>query len=224
MAAHTTTCHICENAFTAKSSNSKYCSPKCRKEAKRKADREFMRKWRAKNPERNAERRKREDRDLHRQHTRHWREQHPEEAKAQAKAYRQANRKTEASRQRRWRQSPHGKVAYKEACRKWALRNPETAEELRARRAKAEAEGNATPELIQAKWEASNKACRLYGDPTNPGIRSPDPMSLTVEHKIPITRGGRHDIDNINFAHRVCNSSKGARTTEEYKERQKLAS
>jgi len=183
-----------------------------------------MRKWRAENPEKNAERRKREDPELHKQRSRRWREKHLEEAKAQAKAYRQANRETEAARLRRWRKTPYGKVAYREACRKWALRNPETAGAIRVRRAKAEDEGNATPELIQAKWEASNKACCLCGDPINPGIRSPDPMSLTVEHKIPIARGGRHDIDNIDFAHRVCNSSKGARTTEEYKERQKLAS
>ena len=224
MAAHTTTCHICGSTFSPKSANAKYCSPECRKEAKRKADRESMRKWRAGNPEKNAERRKREDPQLRRQRTLRWREQHPEEAKAQAKAYRQANRETEASRQRRWRQSPYGKVAYREACRKWALRNPEAAGELRARRAKAEAEGNATPDRIQAKWEASNKACCLCGDPINPNLRSPDPMSLTVEHRIPIARGGRHDIDNIDFAHRVCNSSKGARTTEEYMERRKLAS
>lgn len=65
---------------------------------------------------------------------------------------------------------------------------------------------------------------RQPGESINPDLKSPDPMSLTVEHKVPIARGGRHDIDNIDFAHRVCNSSKGARTTEEYMERRKLAS
>lgn len=152
-----------------------------------------------------------------------WRNNNIERAHSAARKYRQENRETEAARQRRWRKTPYGQVAYKEACRKWALRNPEAAGELRARRAKAEAEGNATPELIQAKWEASNKACCLCGDPINPCLRSPDPMSLTVEHKTPVARGGRHDLDNIDFAHRVCNSSKGARTTEEYMERRKLA-
>jgi 5-methylcytosine-specific restriction endonuclease McrA len=49
-------------------------------------------------------------------------------------------------------------------------------------------------------------------------------MSRTIEHLTPITRGGRHDLDNIDFAHYGCNSSKGARTTEEHMERRKLAS
>jgi len=183
-----------------------------------------MRKWRQENPQLNAERRKREDPKLRLQRTLRWREQHPEQAKEWARAYRQANRESEAARQRRWRQSPYGKVAYREANRKWALRHPEAAGEVRARRARAEAEGNATPDLIQAKWEASSGTCCLCGESINPDLKSPDPMSLTVEHKVPIARGGRHDIDNIDFAHRVCNSSKGARTTEEYMERRKLAS
>lgn len=224
MAAHTTTCRTCGSTFTSKSANAKYCSPKCRKEAKRKADREFMRKWRAENPKKNAERRKREDPDTRRQRVKRCRDSNPERAHALAKAYRQANRETEAARQRKWRQSPYGAIAYKDARRRWALRNPETAGEIRVRRAKAEAEGNATPALIQAKWEASSGTCCLCGESINPDLKSPDPMSLTVEHKVPIARGGRHDIDNIDFAHRVCNSSKGARTTEEYMERLKRAS
>lgn len=120
MAAHTTTCHICGSTFTPKSATAKYCSPKCRKEAKRKADRAFMRKWRAENPEKNAERRKREDPKARRQRTKRCRDNNPERAHALAKAYRQANRETEAARQRKWRQSPYGSIAYKEACRRWA--------------------------------------------------------------------------------------------------------
>lgn len=46
-------------------------------------------------------------------------------------------------------------------------------------------------------------------------------MSRTIEHITPIARGGGHDIDNIDFAHRICNSSKGNRTLEEYRERHK---
>lgn len=218
------TCATCNTPFTPNTPATKYCSSICRKEAKRKSDREFMREWRAKNPERNAERRKREDPEARRQRVKRWRDNNPERAHALAKACRQANRETEAARQRKWRQSPYGAIACKEARRRWALRTPEAAGEIRARRAKAEAEGNATPALIQAKWEASSGICCLCGESINPDLKSPDAMSLTVEHKVPIARGGRHDIDNIDFAHRVCNSSKGARTTEEYMERRKLAS
>lgn len=152
---------------------------------------------------------------------REWRKNNAARAHVTAKAYRKANRSSEAERQRRWRKSPYGKEAYKAAIRKWTLANPELAAGMRLRRAKAEAEGNATPELIAAKWEASDKTCCLCAKLIDETLQSPDPMSFSLEHLTPTSRGGRHDIDNISFAHRVCNSSKGNRTLEEFRERLK---
>lgn len=43
-------------------------------------------------------------------------------------------------------------------------------------------------------------------------------MSRTIEHLTPIARGGRHDLDNIDFAHYGCNAQKQDRTLEEYRE------
>lgn len=218
MAAYTTTCHICESTFTPKSATAKYCSPKCRKEAKRKADREFMRKWRAENPEKNAERRKREDPELHRRRTRRWREQHPDQAKAQAKAYRQANLSSETARMRRWLEDPEHKERHYANIKRWAVRNPDKVAAHKVRRARAELEGNATRELVNAKWEASNKTCCLCGTRIDDTLSAPHPMSLTLEHLTPISRGGRHDIDNIDFAHRACNTKKGPKTLDEYRD------
>lgn len=109
------TCAICNTPFTPNTPTTKYCSSTCRKEAKRKADKEFMRKWRAENPEKNAERRKREDPQLHKQRTLRWREQHPDKAKAQAKAYRQANRTSERARMHRWLEDPANKERHRYA-------------------------------------------------------------------------------------------------------------
>lgn len=52
----------------------------------------------------------------------------------------------------------------------------------------------------------------------SPTLKAPHNMSRTIEHLTPIARGGRHDIDNIDFTHYGCNSSKGAKTLEEYRE------
>nr|DAN34961.1 MAG TPA: HNH endonuclease [Bacteriophage sp.] len=218
MAAHTTTCHICGSTFTPKSANAKYCSPECRKEAKRKADREFMRKWRAENPEKNAERRKREDPELHKQRTLRWREQHPKKAKAQAKAYRQANRASETARMRRWLEDPEHKERHYANIKRWAIRNPDKVAACRVRRARAELEGNATRELINAKWESSDKTCCLCGTRIDDTLSSPHPMSPTLEHLTPISRGGTHNLDNIDFAHRACNTKKGPKTLDEFRE------
>lgn len=217
------TCTICNTPFTPNTPATKYCSSTCRKEAKRKSDREFMREWRAKNPERNAERRKREDPQLHRQRTLRWREQHPDQAKAQAKAYRQANRASESERMRRWLEDPEHKERHYANMKRWAASNPDKVAAYRVRRARAELEGNATRELINAKWEASNKTCCLCGTRIDDTISSPHPMSLTLEHLTHISRGCRHDIDNIDFAHRTRNTKKGPKTLNEYQEWMKRA-
>lgn len=212
------TCAMCNTTFSPSAPAAKYCSSECRKAAKRKADRESMRKWRQENPEKNAERRKREDRELHLQRAARWRATHPERAKAAAKAYRQANRKSEYERMRRWLEDPANKDRHRARMKQWVIRNPDKVAAYRVRRAQAELSGDATRELIDAKWEASSKTCCLCGEQIDDTLKSPDPMSLTLEHLTPISRGGRHDIDNINFTHRACNTKKGSKSLTEYRE------
>lgn len=138
--------------------------------------------------------------------------------KQAAKAYRQANRKSEYERMRRWLEDPANKERHRTRMKQWAVRNPDKVAAYRARRAQAELSGNATRELIDAKWDASSKTCILCGKQIDDTIESPDPMSLTLEHPTPISRGGRHDLDNIDFAHRACNTKKGPKTLDEYRE------
>lgn len=102
--------------------------------------------------------------------------------------------------------------------KRWAVRNPDKVAAYRARRAQAELEGNATRELIDAKWEASNKTCCLCGARIDDTLDSPHPMSRTLEHLTPIARGGTHNLDNIDFAHRACNTKKGPKTLDEYRD------
>lgn len=62
------------------------------------------------------------------------------------------------------------------------------------------------PLLIQRIVEQSGKCfyCGL------PGLR------LGIEHRLPVSRGGTDDPENIVAACRGCNSAKGQKTTEEY--------
>lgn len=46
----------------------------------------------------------------------------------------------------------------------------------------------------------------------------PHRHSRTIEHLTPVARGGRHDLDNIDFAHYGCNARKQDRTLEEWRE------
>lgn len=119
------------------------------------------------------------------------------------------------------RERRHYKANRERICRQRRIRranNPDKVGAAEASRAKAELEGNATPKLIETKWEASCKVCILCGEPIDPTLKAPHSMSRTIEHLTPIARGGRHDIDNIDFAHYGCNAKKGPKTLDEYQE------
>lgn len=53
--------------------------------------------------------------------------------------------------------------------------------------------------------------CRLCRRPIDPEVAWPDPMSASVDHIVPLSRGGEHSMINVQSAHLGCNSSKGDR-------------
>ena len=99
----------------------------------------------------------------------------------------------------------------------WIANNPDKAGADKARRALAYLNGNATPQLIEQKWLDSDHTCILCGQPIDPTLKAPHPKSRTLEHLTPIARGGRHDLNNLAFAHYGCNASKGSKTLEEWR-------
>lgn len=46
-------------------------------------------------------------------------------------------------------------------------------------------------------------------------LEYPDKMSATLEHIIPLSRGGTHTWDNVAPSHLLCNGKKGNDTMEE---------
>ena len=60
-------------------------------------------------------------------------------------------------------------------------------------------EGAATPAQIRKARKKANGVCFYCGC---------RPERLTVDHYVPLARGGRHDIENIVFACHRCNSEK----------------
>ena len=56
---------------------------------------------------------------------------------------------------------------------------------------------------------ASQDVCAICGQPVDKTLKSPHPMSATVDHIIPIAKGGHpSDINNLQLAHRACNRAK----------------
>lgn len=57
--------------------------------------------------------------------------------------------------------------------------------------------------------------CHLCAKPVNPKLKHPHPMSATIDHLIPLARGGTHRLNNVKLAHSVCNKRKGTRACNE---------
>lgn len=56
---------------------------------------------------------------------------------------------------------------------------------------------------------ASQDTCGICGQPVDKSLRPPHQMSPTVDHIIPITKGGHpSDMTNLQLAHWMCNRQK----------------
>lgn len=51
--------------------------------------------------------------------------------------------------------------------------------------------------------------CGICGKPVDKTLKSPHPLSPTIDHIIPISKGGHpSDMNNLQLAHRQCNRAK----------------
>src|SRR5690625_799747 len=56
---------------------------------------------------------------------------------------------------------------------------------------------------------ATQNTCGICGHPVDFSLKTPHPMSATVDHIIPIAKGGHpSDIENLQLAHWTCNRQK----------------
>lgn len=75
--------------------------------------------------------------------------------------------------------------------------------------------GRAIGRLRPLVLAAHGDRCFLCGTPvdlTEPYDHGRNPRYATLEHVIPQSLDGTHDVDNLRLAHKGCNSARGNRT------------
>ena len=64
-------------------------------------------------------------------------------------------------------------------------------------------------EKNRKKIFATQTVCAICGRPVDFNLKAPHPMSPTVDHIIPVAKGGHpSDLANLQLAHRCCNRQK----------------
>ena len=60
-------------------------------------------------------------------------------------------------------------------------------------------------------YERDSWVCGLCGDGIDPDAAWPDPLSASLDHILPLSKGGHHVPENVQAAHLSCNVRKGNR-------------
>jgi HNH endonuclease. len=132
-----------------------------------------------------------------RERCRTWVQEHYEERREQYHQYYQDNKEKCNERNERWRIANIGK-------KRTYTRN------YRARKL---ANGGELPiDAESILFEAQDGLCYLCGKLLHGSF---DDL-ISIEHKIPVSRGGSNDLSNVALAHLKCNQRKGTRTPEEF--------
>lgn len=60
-------------------------------------------------------------------------------------------------------------------------------------------------------FERDGWTCGICALPVDPADKFPEPSSATLDHIVPVSRGGAHTLANVQTAHFYCNTAKGNR-------------
>lgn len=64
---------------------------------------------------------------------------------------------------------------------------------------------------LRARVKATQAACHICGKTIDYTLKYPDRMAFTIDHVVPLHKGGTDTIENVKAAHAACNSKKRAR-------------
>lgn len=137
--------------------------------------------------------------------------QNPDKAAAPQKAWCRRNRPARARMMREWNASHPG--YYREYFKKYRAGHRgeiRTRNQMRKRKVKKAFDGDIMVVVMLNKWQSQPTFICHYCR------REHESKLLHVDHKTPISRGGRHALDNLARACASCNLRKNDKTEEEF--------
>lgn len=136
-----------------------------------------------------------------------WNQAHPEKARARTRAWVAANPEKKRANNIAWEKANREKMRAKE--RKWAANNPQKVAEKNLRRqGRVLAKG-----IFRINKKEVEKLLSM------PCFYCGEAKNQTLDHVIPVSRGGAHSIGNLVTACKSCNSSKRDRTIMEWRKK-----
>ena len=116
----------------------------------------------------------------------------------------------------RYRENPDRRKACidsydREQRAEWRRANPERYRESNRRRQAAIKSTGDEPLLWKEIFQSGNWTCGICQEPIDPSLKWPHRDSPSVDHIIPLSKGGKHIRENVQPAHLGCNASKGNR-------------
>lgn len=152
---------------------------------------------------------------INRERTRDWRKKNTEKVKAQERGYRERHREELRAKQAKLRASGSDKLAaytaaslrrnpklFAEAQKRWRKKNPYKVAEQIARRRALKKNAPIVEHVDRAAIIARDEStCYICGQKL-------EGRQVTLDHVIPLAKGGSHKADNLKVACRSCNSRK----------------
>lgn len=102
--------------------------------------------------------------------------------------------------------TPHTVTTCSDRCRE--TKRLEDKREAKQRRRARQRDAFVAPVNRRRIFERDKWRCGLCGKAVKRGAIAPHPLSPTIDHVIPLAKGGTHEPANVQTAHYICNSRK----------------
>lgn len=120
------------------------------------------------------------------------------------------SRNPDARKKAQWEWRERYPERQSDASRRWREANPHKVADKNSRYRALLVNSSVGVVDLEQLWGDDGGACQLCGDAIDIARTFPDPLSKSVDHIVPLSKGGTHEQSNLQWTHLVCNQRKGA--------------